>query len=206
MLDVVDKHRALLATQILAGLRVGELTALRWRDVDLARGKIRVTDSKTDAGHRDVEITPNLLGLLKVHKADAKFDASHDLVFPTKSGKPRDRSNILRDIVRPAVVAANVRLAREGLPLIDVGVTNHTMRRTFASLLYEAGASPREVMSQMGHTRADLALEIYAKKMNRGSETGSRMDALLSGVSAPIGTSGDELENLSSALETESAA
>ena len=206
MLHVVDTHRALLATQILAGLRVGELTGLRWRDVDLARGKIRVTDSKTDAGHRDVEITPSLLGMLKVHKADATFDAAHDLVFPTSTGKPRDRSNILRDIVRPAVTAANVRLAGEELPLIDVGVTNHTMRRTFASLLYEAGASPREVMSQMGHTRADLALEIYAKKMNRDSETGARMDALLDGVSAPIGTSADELEVLSSVLETQNPA
>lgn len=206
MLAAVDKHRALLATQILAGLRVGELTALRWRDVDLARGKIRVADSKTDAGHRDVEITPNLLGLLKVHRADATFDATHDLVFPTSTGRPRDRSNILRDIIRPAVVAANVRLASEGLPLIDVGVTNHTMRRTFASLLYEAGASPREVMSQMGHTRADLALEIYAKKMNRDSATGARMDALLDEVSAPIGTSADELENLSSVLETQNPA
>jgi integrase len=206
MLDVVDTHRALLATQILAGLRVGELTALRWRDVDLARGKIRVADSKTDAGHRDVEISPNLLGLLKVHKADATYDAAHDLVFPTSGGKPRDRSNILRDIVRPAVTAANVRLATEGLPLIDVGVTNHTMRRTFCSLLFEAGASPREVMSQMGHTRADLALEIYAKKMNRDSTTGARMDALLSGVSARIGTSTDDLENLSPVLETQNPA
>ena len=180
MLDAVDRHRALLATQILAGLRAGELTGLRWRDCDLARGKIRVADSKTDAGHRDVEISPSLLGLLKVHKA--------------------------ADIVRPAVVAANVKLAAEGLPLIDVGVTNHTMRRTFASLLYEAGASPREVMSQMGHTRADLALEVYAKKMDRDSETGARMDALVSGVWAPMGTNTAELENLSSVLETQNPA
>src|SRR4051794_8533478 len=137
------QHRALLATLILAGLRISELTSLRWRDVDLARGKIRVTDSKTEAGHRDVDITPNLLGLLKVHRADAKFDALDALAFPTSTGRQRDRSNVLRDIVRPTVAAANVRLAAEGLQPIDVGVTNHTMRRTFASLLYEADASPR---------------------------------------------------------------
>jgi integrase len=33
-------------------------------------------------------------------------------------------------------------------------VTNHTLRRTFASLLHEAGASPAYGMSQMGHTSA----------------------------------------------------
>ncbi|MFL5962090.1 MAG: site-specific integrase [Gaiellaceae bacterium] len=40
------------------------------------------------------------------------------------------------------------------MPPIAERVTNHTLRRTFASLLYEAGASPAYVMSQMGHTSA----------------------------------------------------
>jgi integrase len=39
-----------IATMILAGLRVGELTSLRWRAVNLARGKLTVEESKTDAG------------------------------------------------------------------------------------------------------------------------------------------------------------
>ena len=45
--------------------------------------------------------------------------------------------------------------------------------------MYEAGASPAYVMSQMGHTSAALALEVYAKKMARSRDTGERMDALL---------------------------
>jgi hypothetical protein len=61
-------------------------------------------------------------------------------------------------------------------------------------------------MSQMGHTRADLALEIYAKKMNRDSATGARMDALLDGVSAPIGTSTEDADKVSSLLETQNPA
>jgi hypothetical protein len=59
------------------------------------------------------------------------------------------------------------------------GVTNHTCRRTFASLLYEAGASPTYVMAQLGHTSSALALEVYAKKMERQRDTGARMDALI---------------------------
>jgi hypothetical protein len=34
-------------------------------------------------------------------------------------------------------------------------------------------------MSQMGHTSAALALEVYAKKMARSRDTGARMDALM---------------------------
>ena len=72
-------------------------------------------------------------------------------------------------------------------------MTNHTLRRTFASLLYEAGASPAYVMAQMGHTDASLALQIYAKAMERSRDTGARMDALIQGpVSARRGTNGTE--------------
>jgi len=42
----------LLVTMILAGLRISELCNLRLRNVDLAGGKLRITDSKTDAGER----------------------------------------------------------------------------------------------------------------------------------------------------------
>ena len=50
ILDAAGTHRALLATMILAGLRVGELTALRWSAVDLANARLNVAESKTDAG------------------------------------------------------------------------------------------------------------------------------------------------------------
>lgn len=60
-----------------------------------------------------------------------------------------------------------------------MGITNHSLRRSYASLLYEAGANPAYVMSQMGHTNSGLALEIYAKKMEVQRDTGQRMDALV---------------------------
>jgi len=42
-------------------------------------------------------------------------------------------------------------------------VTNHSLRRPFCALLYEAGATPASVMAQMGHTDASLALKVYSK-------------------------------------------
>ncbi len=47
------------------------------------------------------------------------------------------------------------------------GVMNHTC----ASLLFEAGASPAYVMSQLGHTSSALSPEVYARKLMRSRDT-----------------------------------
>jgi integrase len=51
-------RRALIATLIYAGLRIGEATALTWQDIDFANGRISVGDAKTQAGIRRVDIPP----------------------------------------------------------------------------------------------------------------------------------------------------
>jgi integrase len=203
LLDAAGIHRALLATMILAGLRVSELCQLRWSAVDLAAAKLRVVDSKTDAGERVVDVIPLLLDELKAHRADARFAEPDALVFGTNRGTPRNRTNIRKRILLPAVERANVALAKQGRSPI-AGATNHSLRRTFASLLYEAGASPAYVMGQMGHTDPALALEVYTKVMERKRDTGERMDALLRGADWAATGSNDASTLL--ATEVESAA
>ena len=91
-------------------------------------------------------------------------------------------------VLAGAVERANKKLVEDGQAPI-VGLTNHSLRRTFASLLYEAGASPSYVMNQMGHTSASMALEVYSRMMSRDRDTGARLDALVKGVDwAPAGT------------------
>lgn len=189
LLEAAGEHRALLATMTLAGLRVGEACELRWRDVDLARGRLQVAESKTDAGRRVVELSPDLRDELLAHKANASASEPADLVFPTRRGTARDRHNVRSRVLARAIERANVAREADGLPPID-GATNHSLRRTFASLLYEAGASPAYVMAAMGHTSSSLALEVYARKMERERDTGARMDALIRGADwAQMGTS-----------------
>jgi integrase len=53
-------RRPLIAVLVFAGLRLGEFQALRWGDVDLLRGTIRVRQAKTDAGVRIVHMLPIL--------------------------------------------------------------------------------------------------------------------------------------------------
>jgi integrase len=203
LLGAAGEHRALLATMTLAGLRVGEAVSLRWRDVDLARGVLRVSESKTDAGVRTVDLSPDLLDELKAHKAQARSADPDGLVFPTRIGTARNRSNVRRHVLARAIDRANKARKKSGRAPVQEGVTNHTLRRTFASLLYEAGASPAYVMAQMGHTSSALALEVYARKMERQRDTGARMDALLKGADwAQAGTNGTSTAESLPAEET----
>jgi integrase len=66
-------RRALLATLTLAGLRISEALDLRWREVDLGAGRLRIADAKTDAGIRQVDLLPALREELSVHKAQTRF-------------------------------------------------------------------------------------------------------------------------------------
>jgi hypothetical protein len=59
-------------------------------------------------------------------------------------------------------------------------------------------------MDQLGHTSAALALEVYAKKMERSRDTGRRMDALLDW--AQMGTNDEALAGALSVEETKEAA
>jgi integrase len=64
-------RRTLLATLVFSGLRIGELTALRWRDVDLAGNRLTIGASKTDAGMRQIDLLPVLRNELTTYKAQA---------------------------------------------------------------------------------------------------------------------------------------
>jgi integrase len=206
LLDAAGDHRALLSTMALGGLRVTEACQLRWRDVGLANGKLTVADSKTAAGVRQVDLTPMLLDELKAAKAAARRSGPDDLVFPTRVGTMRDRNNVRTRVLASAIERANANLARAGRPPLQDGVTNHTLRRTFCALLYEAGASPAYAMQQMGHASASLALEIYSKVMTLKRDTGARMDALLQAADwAQTGTNGMEAEQPLASLATAKA-
>ena len=79
-------RRAILSTLVFAGLRIGELCSLRWRDVDLAGGRLRVGEAKTDAGVREVALLPILRDELAAHRAEARYAAPEDYVFATSRG------------------------------------------------------------------------------------------------------------------------
>ncbi len=175
-------RRALLATMALGGLRVGELCALRWRHVDLAAGRLRVVDSKTDAGVRLVDLLPALRDELLAHKAASASTSADALVFPTLGGRPRDANNVRERVLRPVLRHANANLERRALSPLPVGVTCHKLRHTFASILVALGEDPRYVMGQLGHTDPAFTLRLYTHAMRRDDGERERLRALVQGA------------------------
>ena len=186
-------RRALIATLVYAGLRIGEATALTWQHVDLANGRISVGDSKTEAGIRLVDILPALRDELLSHRqtnSEARPDA---LVFPTSSGSRRDKDNSRERVIRPVVAHADTLLARRRRPSLPEGVTAHKLRHTFASILFVRGEDPPYVMAQLGHTDPAFTLRVYAHAMRRDDGDKERLKALVEGRDwAPMGTTGPD--------------
>ncbi len=185
------RMRTLYATAICTGLRIGELLALRWREVNLAHGRLTVIDSKTDAGrHREIDLWPDLREELSVYKTQARHAQPGDYVFATATGKADTRSNIAKRL-KHTVERANEALADGDTPPIPSALSPHSLRRTFASLLYLRGESPVYVMHQMGHTDPKLALRIYTKVMGeqRRRGPGARLVGVLDGATwTPMGS------------------
>jgi integrase len=183
LLDAMgERNRTLALTALMAGgLRVSEVTHLRWRDVNLASATLKVIASKTDAGIREVDIEPVLLRELRAHKMRAKWSAPSDFVFPGKRRNvPRDRRAVSR-LLRRAVERANIKLAEDGWDAISEDVTFHSLRRTYATLMAEAGENPAYTMRQIGHSKATFTWEVYTdvrSRRDRGSSPiGSALQA-----------------------------
>ncbi len=170
-------RRAILATLALAGPRIGELCALRWHDVDLAAGRIRVGAAKTDAGRRDIRLLAALRDELAALRSQAVDPRPEGYVFATATGGKPSESNVRSRVLAKAIERANANLEEaDELPLPD-GLTPHGLRRTFASVLYAIGESPAEVMAQMGHTHPGVALRLYARAMRLDDAERAAADA-----------------------------
>lgn len=167
---------------MFAGLRIGELTALQWRDVDLAGNRIAVRTSKTDAGLRQIDLLPALRDELAAYKACAASTAPDGYVFATMTGTEPKSGNIRRRVLDKAVEKANETLAAaDDVPLPD-GLTPHKLRHTFASILVALGVDPGSVMDQLGHTDPGFTLRVYRHGMRRDRAAKERLRILVGGA------------------------
>ena len=175
-------RRLILKTLALAGLRIGELLELRWRDVNLASGALHVGRSKTDAGIREVLLLPFLRDELATLKAVGN-PAIGELVFGTTRGSPQSAASVRQRVLRRAATRANEVLETTGGSPLPNRLTLHSLRRTFASLLFALGRSAPEVMAQLGHTDARLTLRVYARAMSQDHGERERLQTLVNGHS-----------------------
>lgn len=164
---------------------------LRWRDVDLANGRISIVRSKTEAGIREVQLLPLLRDELAAHKARSKSTGPDDLVFPTSNGRVRDVDNLRKRVLAPAVERADRLLNARGETPLPEGVTPHKLRHTFASILVACGEDPASLMAQFGHTDPKFTLRVYTHLMRRGPAERQRLKEFVRGRAAHQARSGD---------------
>jgi integrase len=202
LLRAAGSNRALLATAIMAGgLRVSELTHLRWRDVDLRDGSLAVTASKTAAGVRRVALEPELVQLLREHKIASRWSQADDFVFAGRNRRrPRDRNSVRTKVLYRAIERADALLAADGKAPLPDGITFHALRRTYAALRAELGEHPAITAAQMGHRDPRMTLRVYTDVTGMRPRTGlggllTDADWALSGTNAasPDAKSGEQL-------------
>lgn len=184
-----DRLFALYAVAVAAGVRRGEALALRWSDVDLDAGTLRVsrtlsrtsqglafTEPKSARSRRTIPLPAALIGELRAHRtrqvaerlAAGSLWQEHGLVFPSVTGTPMDPRNAARAFTAAA--------GRAGL----TGVGLHTLRHTCASLLLAQGVHPRVVMETLGHSGISITMDVYAHVMpQQQREAAERMTAAL---------------------------
>ncbi len=148
--------RTMVLLAILTGLRVGEILALRWQDVDLDEGELRVVQAvyrgclgspKTRGSKRTIPLPQGVtLALRKL----AHGMAPEGLVFPSRKGTVLNDTNLLLRVLKPAGKLI-------GAPWISW----HTFRRTHATLLQLAGGSAKDAQAQLGHSQITTTLGIY---------------------------------------------
>jgi integrase len=162
--------------------------------VSLPARKLRVVSSKTEAGVREVDVSPTLTDVLTEYRTRTRHAAPDDRVFPTSKGERDNPSNVRNRFLAHAVEIASVKLADDGHEPI-AHVTPHGLRRTFASLLLATGADVPYVMAQLGHEDPKLTLSVYAKVIASKTDHGAALDGLVGGSDwALMGTTADPME------------
>jgi integrase len=148
-------------TSAYAGLRFGELAALRAERLDLLRRTIRVEETlnevrgrivvgpaKTKASRRLVSLPAFLAGELEDHLA--AFPPSAGLVFTSDEGDPLRRNNFRRR-AWPSAVRRSV-----GEPC-----RFHDLRHSHAALLIAGGVHPKVLQDRLGHASIRTTLDTY---------------------------------------------
>lgn len=185
-----DRLHALFTLAVLTGLRLGELLALRWSDIDLEAGTVTVArtlekdgprwtfgEPKTKSSRRTVDLpAPAVAALRQWHREQAKERlmvgeawADPDLVFTTKIGTPLLPGNVRNRHFHEI-------LEKAGLPKIRF----HDLRHTYATLMIAGGVGAKVLQELLGHSRVGITLDIYTHTLReQKKEAVQKVEALL---------------------------
>jgi integrase len=157
------------------GLRLGEALALRVSDVDLIEGVISVPDSKTDCGHRQVpivpELRPRLVRWIEHLKQAGVYRPSGPFLCTTvvRSWKDRKTGAVNKTVpgqpMKPQQVETIMRRVGERAS-IEGRLTPHRLRRTYGSYLLNANVRLESVSKLLGHANTSITERAYASLLD----------------------------------------
>lgn len=173
------QDKALIQLAGLCGLRLGEILALRWENVDLEAKTLEVRESyggkkfgvdtpKNEGSRRTVLLTPAVVDALKSHKLQQEQHKrwlkageykDRGLAFADPNGEYIDPKHIGAKLLDPA-------LDRAKLPHIRF----HDLRGIAITLMLESGASLKHTMEQAGHKTPAMTLAVYARVTKKAGE------------------------------------
>jgi integrase len=171
------RDQAIWATAFYAGLRLGELRALDWQNVDLEQCLIHVEhawdskagliEPKSRSGKRRVPLTGTLRGHLLAHRL-RQGHAGEGMAFGETLSRP----------FHPGALAARARDA-----WLEAGLTPvrlHECRHTYAAFMIAAGINAKALSTYMGHSSITITLDRYGHLLpGNESEAAAMLEAWL---------------------------
>ncbi|MBR6939878.1 MAG: site-specific integrase [Clostridia bacterium] len=174
---------------ILTGLRRGEVAALNWSDIDFKNKMVCVNKSydykenkikkpKTAAGIRNVPIPEKLLAVLKSYQNNyvpiAMYDEEGKLIKTGKEIAPvraKKTDTVIRGLMCERMTETAWKRLLESLQK-ETGIDFdwHSLRHTYASLLYEAGVDMLTAKELLGHSDIKTTISIYTHLSENGKK------------------------------------
>jgi integrase len=158
------EHYSFFLCALRTGMRLGELLALQWGDVDFANHFIEVQrnlvsgklTTPKNSNRRRVDMSAHLAATLQRRHIAVKTAAlkagtpASKWVFTNRDGEALDGDNLRRRVFQPALAKAGLR---------DIRI--HDLRHTFASLLIQQRESLAYVREQLGHSSIQVTVDVY---------------------------------------------
>lgn len=181
-LEQESNHKAYVLFRLLAfsGMRKGEALALTWNDLNFKSNELRINkavsrgkDSRlylksTKTGDsRTIKMDDKTMAILKEWKKKQKQDY-FILGFNTMQPKQLVFSNAQNEYLQPPKTTKWITHIQKKYKLGKI--TTHGLRHTHCSLLFEAGASLKEVQDRLGHSDVKTTMNIYAHVTKKAKE------------------------------------
>lgn len=181
----------LFVVAVNTGMRIGEICALTWDDIDLKAKKISVTKTlsyrklegddkrsfhlgppKTKASIREIPISPKCEVALKKqfilrnnimsNRRSKPIEGLENVLFVSRIGRPLCDQTIIDGIDK---IINEINYSRDEAELFQ-RISPHCFRHTFATRCFEAGIPPKTVQHLLGHASLDMTMNLYTHVMD----------------------------------------